>query len=97
MHPPPSLLNLNVMLFPYNIYGYFDTPLPLPRQLSIDLMRKGEARIGAKCQPVISQAGLSNNAAATVAAKSVVRETNYGGSGADAWTTDSWAAPVGWD
>ncbi len=50
-------------------------------QLAIDLMRKGEARIGAKCQPVISQAGLSTNAAATAAAKSVVRESDHG-----AWT-----------
>ncbi|XP_064385052.1 uncharacterized protein LOC135333952 isoform X2 [Halichondria panicea] len=48
-------------------------------ELAIDLVRKGEARIGSKGQPIISRAGLNSNAAATAAAKSVVREpTNYG-------------------
>ena len=40
-------------------------------QLAVDLVRKKEAHIGAGYQPIISQAGLTANAAAQAAAKSV--------------------------
>lgn len=40
-------------------------------QLAVDLVRKKEAHIGPGYQPIISQAGLTANAAAQAAAKSV--------------------------
>ena len=44
-------------------------------QLAVDLVRKREAHIGAGYQPIISRAGLTANAAAKAAAKSVKEPT----------------------
>ena len=44
-------------------------------QLAVDLVRKKEAHIGAGYQPIISRAGLTANAAAQAAAKSIGEPT----------------------
>ena len=59
----------------YIIIGKKMTNLTNFLQLAVDLVRKREAHIGAGYQPIISRAGLTANAAAQAAAKSVKEPT----------------------